>query len=55
MDETRVKQWFTSKVDVFAFDAIDYNWSMKERIERIRAIADEAELRLSNPNWPSKG
>lgn len=50
MDEKQIKDWMMMRIDGFIYSAD--NKDIKDLSNRLRAIADEAELRLSNPKWP---
>lgn len=51
--EHQVRNWLDEKLQIFPIQWDQKEWDTKEAINRLRAIADEAELRLNNPNWPS--
>lgn len=54
-NEERVRHWIGVSVGIFITENIQSNgYTAAQLIERMRALADEAELRLINPNWPEK-
>lgn len=60
MSKEKVRLWFRDRLDCFPdmadatnADTKENLFTLEELIERMRAFCLEAELRLTNPNFPS--
>lgn len=52
MPENEVRGWLQNKIHGLCESNMWHSTDTPTMINRLRAIAEEAELRLSNPNWP---